>query len=62
MCYVRGKRHYLLPASFLYVFSPVRAAVDQLGAPVLTAHYYTCRMLSTIKSVLYLNNFLQMNA
>jgi len=29
-----------LPANFLYVFSPVRAAVDQLDAPVLTAHFY----------------------
>jgi hypothetical protein len=43
-------------SKFLYMFSPVTAAVDQLGAPVLTAHFYTCWMLSTMKSVLYRSN------
>ena len=43
-------------SKFLYMFSSVRAAVNQLGAPFLTAHFYTCGMLSTVKSVLYRSN------
>jgi len=40
-----------LPANFLYVFSPVRAAVDQLDAPVLIAHFYIIIIIITADDV-----------